>query len=249
MLKTKKKNPFLITSKRVKRKKVKKSETIHRRQFRCPLPSFLFFFAERSLNRGASVIFFFSFFASLPPLPSAAEKRRATKKLARAASASVRRPVVNIHRRVGGRMTNDLNLHPNFIPRYRVIGSHSLPNWMRRRWVAPAILVEILFGGRRIGERSEARGEGIRHRAIRLCLRFAIRSDRPSSRVILCKIAFSASSNARAGYAPDNQVYDWESWEGGNEFLFRNEFGGTSVIRWIICKFFFFARFEFLMKS
>lgn len=205
------------------------------------MPFSLFFFSLR--DRWTVEHPSFSFFpSSLPPLPSAAEKRRATKKLARAASASVRRPVVNIHRRVGGRMTNDLNLHPNFIPRYRVIGSHSLPNWMRRRWVAPAILVEILFGGRRIGERSEARGEGIRHRAIRLCLRFAIRSDRPSSRVILCKIAFSASSNARAGYAPDNQVYDWESWEGGNEFLFRNEFGGTSVIRWIICKFFFFLQ-------
>lgn len=230
-----------------KEKKSKEVRNNPSKAISMPSPFFLFFFAERSLNRGASVIFFFSFFASPPP--SVAEKRRATKKLARAASASVRRPVVNIHRRVDGRMTNDLNLHPNFIPRYRVIGSHSLPNWMRRRWVAPAILVEILFGGRRIGERSEARGEGIRHRAIRLCLRFAIRSDRPSSRVILCKIAFSASSNARAGYAPDNQVYDWESWEGGNEFLFRNEFGGTSVIRWIICKFFFFARFEFLMKS
>lgn len=246
MLKTKKSIPNYKQTCQ-KKKKVRKSETIHRRQFRCPLP-FFFFFSLR--DRWTVEHPSFSFFPSSLPLPSAAEKRRATKKLARAASASVRRPVVNIHRRVGGRMTNDLNLHPNFIPRYRVIGSHSLPNWMRRRWVAPAILVEILFGGRRIGERSEARGEGIRHRAIRLCLRFAIRSDRPSSRVILCKIAFSASSNARAGYAPDNQVYDWESWEGGNEFLFRNEFGGTSVIRWIICKFFFFfARFEFLMKS
>lgn len=230
-----------------KEKKSKEVRNNPSKAISMPSPFFLFFFAERSLNRGASVIFFFSFFASLPPLPSAAEKRRATKKLARAASASVRRPVVNIHRRVGGRMTNDLNLHPNFIPRYRVIGSHSLPNWMRRRWVAPAILVEILFGGRRIGERSEARGEGIRHRAIRLCLRFAIRSDRPSSRVILCKIAFSASSNARAGYAPDNQVYDWESWEGGNEFLFRNEFGGTSVIRWI--SFFFFCKIWILNEE
>ena len=130
MLKTKKKKSIPNYKQTCqKKKKVRKSETIHRRQFRCPLP--FFFFAERSLNRGASVIFFFSFFASPPP--SVAEKRRATKKLARAASASVRRPVVNIHRRVGGRMTNDLNLHPNFIPRYRVIGSHSLPNWMRRR--------------------------------------------------------------------------------------------------------------------
>lgn len=136
-----------------KEKKSKEVRNNPSKAISMPSPFLSFFFAERSLNRGASVIFFFSFFASLPPLPSAAEKRRATKKLARAASASVRRPVVNIHRRVGGRMTNDLNLHPNFIPRYRVIGSHSLPNWMRRRWVAPAILVEILFGGKIRGER------------------------------------------------------------------------------------------------
>lgn len=134
-----------------KEKKSKEVRNNPSKAISMPSPFLSFFFAERSLNRGASVIFFFSFFASPPP--SVAEKRRATKKLARAASASVRRPVVNIHRRVGGRMTNDLNLHPNFIPRYRVIGSHSLPNWMRRRWVAPAILVEILFGGKIRGER------------------------------------------------------------------------------------------------
>lgn len=134
-----------------KEKKSKEVRNNPSKAISMPSPFFSFFFSLR--DRWTVEHPSFSFFPSSLPLPSAAEKRRATKKLARAASASVRRPVVNIHRRVGGRMTNDLNLHPNFIPRYRVIGSHSLPNWMRRRWVAPAILVEILFGGKIRGER------------------------------------------------------------------------------------------------
>lgn len=102
-------------------------------------------------------------------------------------------------------MTNDLNLHPNFIPRYRVIGSHSLPNWIRRRWVALAIPVQILFGGRwpRGGDPSP---------------RSVFVSSSPSEPITaaprhalyFAKLRF-LPRQTQHGYALDNQVYDWES--------------------------------------